>query len=166
MPRVLTLEQGHIFSQPAEELKSLRKSATDIKKIGTDLVQQQLAAGSESQLKIKLRAAKKVSLTLKYGEESTDITFDKTTQSVTIDRTGMKLGGRGKRRFKLFADETLEVKLFVDRTAVELFMQEGEEAASFFVFPEKDIKPELIVSSDSAIDVVGTIYELGSIEFK
>ena len=78
----------------------------------------------------------------------------------------MKLGGRGKRRFKLFADKELDVQLFVDRTAVELFMQNGEETASFFVFPEADVKPQLIISSDSAIDAVGTIYELGEITFK
>ncbi|MBQ9479053.1 MAG: glycoside hydrolase family 32 protein [Selenomonadaceae bacterium] len=166
MPRVLELKQGHIFCQPAEELKALRKSENAIEFKATDLVREQLAAGSESDLNIKLGSARKVSVTLKYGEESTDITFDKATQSMTIDRTGMKLGGRGKRRFKVFADETLDIQLFVDRTAIELFVQGGEETASFFVFPKEDIKPELIVSSDAAIDVVGKIYELGSISFK
>ena len=165
MPRVLELKQGHIFCQPAEELKALRQSEKTIGGNGNEFIEQ-LTEGSESDLHIRLNDAQEVSVTLKYGEESTDITFDKATQSVTIDRRRMKLGGRGVRRFKLFADKTLDVQLFADRTAIEVFLQGGEETASFFVFPEKDIKPQLIISSDVPVNVEGKIYELGSITFK
>ena len=60
---------------------------------------------------------------------SDDITFDKAARAVTIDRRRMKMDGRGKRRFKLFADKTLDVQLFADRTAIEVFLQGGEETA-------------------------------------
>ena len=165
MPRVLKLKQGHIYSKPAKELKDLRKSHIEIEEKSTTLIRKQLSAGSESKLKFKLGEAKQISLTLKYGEEQTDITFNKPSQSVTIDRSGMKLGGRGKRKFKVYADSKLKVQLFVDRTAIEVFFQDGEQVASFFVFPKEDIKPELIISSDSAVEVEGKIYELGAFNF-
>ena len=165
MPRELSLKNGRIYSQPIEELKQLRKSSTDISSDSTALIRQQLNAGSEIEANFKLGKAKKISFTLKYGEEQADITFDKSTQAVTIDRTGMKLGGRGKRRFKVYADDTYKVQLFVDRTAIEVFFQDGEEVASFFVFPKEDIKPELIISMDSPIEVSGKIYELDKYNF-
>ena len=165
MPRVLKLKQGHIYSKPAKELKDLRKSHVEIEEKSTTLIRKQLSAGSESKLKFKLGEAKQISLTLKYGEEQTDITFNKPSQSVTIDRSGMKLGGRSKRKFKVYADSKLKVQLFVDRTAIEVFFQDGEQVASFFVFPKEDIKPELIISSDAAVEVEGKIYELGAFNF-
>ena len=165
MPRVLKLKQGHIYSKPAKELKDLRKSHIEIEEKSTTLIRKQLSAGSESKLKFKLGEAKQISLTLKYGEEQTDITFNKPSQSVTIDRSGMKLGGRGKRKFKVYADSKLKVQLFVDRTAIEVFFQDGEQVASFFVFPKEDIKPELIISSDAVVEVEGKIYELGAFNF-
>ena len=59
----------------------------------------------------------------------------------------------------------MHIQLFVDRTAIEIFFQDGEQAASFFVFPQEDIKPELIISSDSPVEVNGKIYELGAFNF-
>ncbi|MBR1859349.1 MAG: glycoside hydrolase family 32 protein [Selenomonadaceae bacterium] len=167
MPRVLTLKQGHIFSQPAEELQALRKTSIDINKDNADSIKTPLSAASEAIIKIKLGKAKKITFTLNYGDESTDIYYDKTLQTVTIDRSAMKLGGRGRRTFKLYADDTLNLQLFVDRTAIEAFFQDGEEAASFFVFPQNDVKPELIVSGDALMDKVNaTIYELGQFNFE
>ncbi|MBQ7985344.1 MAG: 2,3-bisphosphoglycerate-dependent phosphoglycerate mutase [Bacteroidales bacterium] len=101
----------------------------------------------------------------KYGEEQVDITFDKATQAVTIDRSNMKLGGKGKRKFKVYADATFKVQMFVDRTAIEVFFQSGEQVASFFVFPKDDVAPELIISSDSPVEVNGKIHELGAFNF-
>ena len=51
------------------------------------------------------------------------------------------------------------------RSAVEVFFQDGEQVASFFLFPKEDIKPELIISSDSPVEVNGKIYELGAFNF-
>ena len=59
----------------------------------------------------------------------------------------MKLGGKGKRKFRLYSDGVLSLHIFVDKTAVEIFFQHGEEAASFFLFPEKNIQPELRIYS-------------------
>ena len=166
MPRELTLKQGKIISKPAEELKALRKSSVDISESAATAIRKQLSEASETELKMKLNDAKRISFTLKYDDEQTDITYDKATQAVTIDRSGMKLGGRGNRKFKVYADKTFDVQLFVDRTAIEVFFQNGEEVASFFVFPKNDVKPELIVASDSPVEVSGKVYELGQFTFK
>ena len=80
---------------------------------------------------------------------------------MTIDRTGMKLGGRGKRVFKLYAEDTLSMRVYVDHSAVEAFFQHGEEAAAIAIFPEKNIQPMLRVFSDVDMRLLsGVLWEL------
>ena len=122
--------------------------------------------GSEVLLDITLGKAEHVSLTLAYGLEKTVFSYDRANQVMTIDRTGMKQGGRGVRRFKMFVDRVLSLQLFVDRTAVEAFFQHGEEAASFLVFPEKNIRPELRLEADAPLETVtGRVWELDAFRF-
>ena len=86
---------------------------------------------------------------------------------MTIDRTGMELGGKGVRKFKLFVDRVLSLRLFVDRTAIEAFFQHGEEAASFFVFPKKNILPEMTLTSEEPMEEVsGRVWELDAFRYR
>ena len=168
MPRVLTLRQGHIFAQPAKELRALRieENAVDIDAQESQDIAVPLGEGAEILLDIEFGKAQIVDLELVYGLEKTILHYDKKAQVMSIDRSNMKLGGRGKRRFKLFADETLEVKLFVDRTAIEAFFEHGEEVASFFVFPEKNILPEFVIKSDEPLQsVTGRVWDMATIKF-
>lgn len=168
MPRVLTLRQGRIYSAPVEELKALRKEETEIE-LDTnkvDFMKETLPKTAEVILDIKTGEAKNFEIALNYGEEKTVITYDKNTQVMIIDRNGMKLGGKGQRKFKLYVNEELSFRMFVDRTAIEIFLQHGEDVATFFVYPEKDVAPELTIKSDKEMaEVHGTIWELDSIKF-
>ena len=105
-------------------------------------------------------------VTIAFGTEKLRFIYDRKEQIMSIDRNEMKKGGRGVRRFKLFSDENLSLQLFVDKTAVEVFFQHGEEAASILVFPEKNIQPELRVAADAEIkSLSGRIWELDSFQF-
>ena len=139
----------------------------DIEAQETDCVRANLAEGGEVLLNITLGKAQTIHMTLGYGMEKTVLHYDHKQQIMTIDRTGMNLGGKGKRSFKLYVDQTLSIQLFIDRTAIEAFFQNGEEAASFFVFPEKNILPELVVTSDEAMEEVsGRVWELAAFRFR
>jgi beta-fructofuranosidase len=168
LPRVLTLRQGKLFSQPARELRALRiaESAVDIDAQETPGVRAELGDGAEVLLDLTFGAAQTVTVTLAYGLERTVLTYDRASQVMTLDRTGMKKGARGVRRFKLFTDGHLSLQLFVDKTIVEAFFEHGEEAATWNVFPEKNIAPELILSADAPLEsVTGRVWELDAIQF-
>ena len=163
MPRELRLRQGHIYSRPAREMKDLRIQETAMEIEGEALkeIARPLFDGSEILLDIEMGAAKEIVVTLAYGTESLLFIYDRHAQTMAIDRNGMRKGGRGIRRFKLFADTNLSLQLFVDRTAVEAFFQHGEEAASILVFPEKNIQPEVRVTADGEmVSLNGKIWEL------
>ena len=129
-------------------------------------LREELGDGAEVLLDLTFGAAQTVTVTLAYGLERTTLTYDRASQVMTIDRTGMKKGGRGVRRFKLFTDQTLSLQLFVDKTIVEAFFEHGEETATWNVFPEKNIAPELSVTADAPIEsVTGRVWELDAIQF-
>ena len=100
---------------------------------------------------------------------------------MTIDRNGMKLGGKGirpfndgkntdvnigVRKFKLYADETLKLRMFVDHSALEIFMQDGEEAASMLLYPADTVQPKLEICADKPLEnISGKIWTLGKINY-
>ena len=169
MPRVLTLRQGKIFSQPAKELRELRiaDSAVDIDATETQHVRAGLGEGAEALIDITFGKAQSVTYTLAYGLEKVTIRYDRPSQTVVIDRSGMKRGGKGTRTFKLFTDQNLSLQLFVDKTVVEAFFEHGEEVATFNVFPEKYILPELLIESDAPMEnVTGRVWELDAYQYR
>ena len=167
MPREISLKQGHIFSQPVPELKKFRKTFKPIDAAQTSQMETELYEGSESDLLIKFGNARKISFNLKYGSEKVVMTYNRDEQTMTIDRNKMKLGGKGIRKFKLITDGSLEMKMFVDKTAIEIFLQYGEEVASFFVFPENDVKPVFEIVSDMPTEnISGKVWKLGKFKFK
>ena len=169
MPRELALRQGHITSRPARELRELRIQETAIS-LDTEMtsdLEVDLFETSEIILDITLGEVQRVKAELVYGLEKVVFAYDRSTQTMTLDRDGMKLGGRGKRQFRMFVDTVLSLQLFVDKTAIEVFFQHGEEAASLFVFPEKNIQPELKLFSDVEMESVsGRVWELDAFKFR
>lgn len=168
IPRDLTLKQGRIYSRPAEELKALRVEETrklieshDVKKLEVDLFE-----GSEGYLRVTFGDAEDVELTFRYGEEMLVLKYDCGSSVLEIDRNGMELGGRGGRRFRLLIGDSLHVRFFQDKTALEFFFQHGEETASLMVFPKEDVRPVLEVKGSTRLEkVVGTIWELSPIQY-
>ncbi len=181
MPRELTLKQGHIYSAPVKEIENLRGECKEINADNVKECSEQLGDGTESDLTIKFGDAQKVELALNYGEEKLTFAYDRATQTMTIDRNGMKLGGKGirpfndgkntdvnigVRKFKLYADETLKLRMFVDHSALELFMQDGEEAASMLLYPADSVTPKLEISADKPIEnISGKIWTLGKLNY-
>ncbi|MBO4779342.1 MAG: glycoside hydrolase family 32 protein [Selenomonadaceae bacterium] len=182
MPRELTIHQGKVRSQPVEEMKALRQERTDVDVSNAQNIPIQLPKGSESDLNITFGAARQVEVDVKWGAEKFVIKYDRSTQIITLDREGMKLGGKGirpfsdgkntdvnigTRKFKLFTNQDLNFRLFVDNSVIELFLQDGEEACSLLIYPEEDVAPVLEISSDKPIQrISGEVWKLGKFNYK
>ena len=164
MPREVRLADGRLFYAPLEEMKALRNGAAQ--KFGASQVEelgQALAPKSEIELEIAFGEAQEVHIDFAYMEtgEYMRFSYARRTAVMTLDRTGMRLGGRGVRRFRLAVRDSLRLHIYQDKTAVEVFFQDGEEAASFFVFPMKKEKPKLVISADRKLErIEGSLWEL------
>ena len=154
-----------IYQQPVAELLALRKQKSErqVMAISAYEYQSLLPELCEAKLTIQMGAAEHVKLMLVYGEERLMFCYDRLRQVMTIDRNGMKLGARGVRSFMLSAGDVLNFQLLVDKSAVEVFFQDGREAASMLIFPETETAPQLIVQGDSSLSKIeGSIWELSS----
>ena len=171
VPRELTLKDGHIYQRPARELENLRMEghisrikAQDVVEYAMEL---ELPRRSDINLACQMGEAREIRLSLCYGEESLQLVYDRESQVMSIDRNGMKLGGRGIRRFKLPAKDTLQLQILADTSAVEIFFQQGREAAALFVYPTTDAKPQLKLAADGKIkSLEGTCWELQGFSYK
>ncbi len=163
MPRELELKSGRLYQQPARELRDLRKTAVPVGVNGKDGFEISLPRQAELDLTLVWGQAESVSYTLYFGSDKLVFSYASATGVFCIDRNSLRLGGKGERRFKLAAAETLRVQLFIDRAVVECFLQQGEKAATSVYFPEKECLPLLHVRADRPwTSLMGTIWELGS----
>ena len=182
MPRELTIHQGKVRSQPVKEMEALRKDRTDVDVSNGQNVPIQLPDGSESDINVTFGQARKLEVDVKWGKEKFVIKYDRDTQIMTLDRNGMNLGGKGirefndgkntnvnvgVRNFKLFTNQKLNFRLFVDKSVIELFLQDGEEACSLLIYPEEDVAPVLEISADKPIQrISGKVWQLGEFTYK
>lgn len=169
MPRELRLSDGRLFYAPLEEMKALRKGAArKFTAARTVEFGQTIAQKSEIELEILLGDAQQVHIDLAYigAGEYVRFSYQRRTSVMTIERYGMKCGGRGVRRFRLAVRDSLKLHIYKDKTAIEVFFQDGAEVASFFVFPTQDIVPNFVISADRKLDKVeGSFWELGGFEW-
>lgn len=164
VPRELILRDGHIYQKPVKELQALRISGSErgIHQADVHEYSAVLDSACELDLEIVLGKAKAVELALVFGAEKLSFSYNSDTNVMEINRDGMKLGARGKRKFKLPAHDALKLHILLDKSAVEIFMQDGLETAAIAVFPEKAVQPELKICSDNELrELKGSIWTLG-----
>jgi beta-fructofuranosidase len=168
MPRTLTLRDDHIYAEPVKEVRDLRmKVMQEIDAENVETIHAILPREAEILLNIELGKAAKLTLDVLFSEEKVVFLYDAVKQVMTIDRRGMQLGGHGVRRFRLAAEEHMQLRIFLDHTVIELFCQYGEETATLMVFPKKGYMPELRLAADDILPhVTGTIWKLGGIVYK
>ena len=151
MPRELIWKQGKLYSHPVQEMKELRElgSARQLQCKNTAELKLDLPQQAELSLRIDAGQAKFLWMELLWGEEKVRFTYERQTQMLSIDRSGMSLGGRGIRHLLLPMEDSLSLTLYVDRTAIESFWQDGARAASFMVFPRVQEKLQWKLSADA-----------------
>ncbi|MCD8255563.1 MAG: GH32 C-terminal domain-containing protein, partial [Oscillospiraceae bacterium] len=168
LPRVLTFRDGRLYSSPAAELGALRVSGTqrDFHVQRAEEMQFRLHEGTEIRRDFDLGNAAELTTSLCWGEEKLIFRYNRRMEIMTIDRTNMKRGGRGTRSFKLESDGPFSMTLFIDRSIVEAFFQDGIEAATIAVFPDEGLIPSLKISSSAELpELKGEIWELSFLRY-
>lgn len=146
LPRVLTrMENGRIKMEPVEELTALRSKRFDLNlstiedtEIVTDVTEELLEVEVEFSLRdvtaeafgIKLRRSED-------GEQETVIRFSTKTQQLSLDRTKSGVGVDGVRTVEVEGeDDVLSLRLFLDRSSVEVFANGGTTVMTSRIYPD------------------------------
>ncbi|WP_408009095.1 glycoside hydrolase family 32 protein [Pseudalkalibacillus sp. A8] len=151
IPRELTYNQNGIFvQQPVEELKTLRKnhhciesfeiygerSFPKLEGIGTEICIEFDMINSDSPVfGLNLRCSKDRS-------EKTVVKINKNAEEIIVDLTSAGEGESGiyKAPYKSTIDGKLNLRIFLDTTSIEIFVNHGEQVITNRIYPNTTSK--------------------------
>ncbi|WP_110112115.1 sucrose-6-phosphate hydrolase [Bacillus sp. CGMCC 1.16541] len=148
LPRELSLEGNELIQKPVDELKKLRDAAANFRgnlESETTYIDEATNNAYELDLTFKDVNANEFGLELfSSKEESVTLTFDTLKQEVRLDREGMKIQYAteyGTVRSEAWTStESVDVRVFVDKSIVEVYVNGGRTVFTSRVFPQKDSK--------------------------
>ena len=140
VPRELHVRDGKLISVPIPELESLRTSVsyykdlsltkkTSFKNISGDVGELLATIDTENSFDIELRAG---------GSEKTVFSYDAGTNIFKInrDKSGSSIATPGYREVKLEPNDEINLRFYIDRSSIEVFINEGEAVMSTRVYPK------------------------------
>ncbi|XP_075972588.1 sucrose-6-phosphate hydrolase-like [Anticarsia gemmatalis] len=152
IPRELTLsDDWKLLQWPVKEIENLRGEVLYSGKAGGDTCVELTEKTGE--IVVKAPVLKDFKLILDAGNATVTISYDYSKGKVTVDRGG----NDGVRRADWRPKGKLEMRLFVDRSSIELFCGKGELTFSTRYFPYDKVNVKL--GNDCGADEM-TVYSM------
>lgn len=158
LPRELILKNDKLYQRPISELNELNQNTTT--KINTDKIS--LSANKKLEISIPLKDISSWQGELKFNDEYILLTYDKNNSIFTIDRSQLKLGGKGIRQFLVKTQNELNLSIYIDSSIIELYLQDGEYYATFCYYPTENT-PDIYLIQNT--DNKTTLTNLNSITY-
>lgn len=134
LPRELILKNDKLYQRPIAELNKLNQNTTT--KMNKDKIS--LSTNKKLEISIPLKDISNWQGKLKFNDEYILLTYDKNNSIFTIDRSQLKLGGKGIRQFLVKTQDELNLSVYIDNSIIELYLQDGEYYATFCYYPTND----------------------------
>jgi len=163
LPRELTLENQQLRQKPVQELTSLRKETLYEKEL--KLVREVLPAQAEifelelsqlqlssDQLEVKLRVSEQEETVLRYDQQTNRFTIDRGQSGAEVPALEY-----GTTRSTVLTEPLHTLRVFVDRSSIEVFLNDGEAVASARIFP-KTTSQGIVLTGDATAQLA--IYSL------
>ncbi|KOC90488.1 glycoside hydrolase family 32 protein [Winslowiella iniecta] len=143
LPRELRLQNDRLRITPVAELTTLRRThqsiaASQIHNRSEPLIAD--AGALEIITRWDLSASSAESFGLKLGD-GLKIAVDSQAQRLTLQRHYPQHGIQGYRSVPLPTHGTLELRIFIDSSSVEVFVNQGEATLSSRIWPEPEQRP-------------------------
>ena len=155
VPRELHIRDGKIVSTPVKELESLR---------GAKVSYENLTLGKATKLDgvrgevgellatIELARSKGFSIELRSsGKEKTVFSYDAATGIVKLNRDKSGQALRGEREVKLAPADEMRLQIFLDRSSLEIFINDGEAVFSTRLYPKANSQDIVFVPKQGAL---------------
>ena len=139
VPRELHFKDGKIISTPVKELEKLRKSEKSYSNL--NLTQQTQLDGvsgavGELVLNVDTKVSSKFQIKVRCSAtEETVLAYDKATGIFSVNRDKSGQGAGGVSQVKLSPNDNLKMQIFLDKSSVEVFLNDGEAVLSNRIYP-------------------------------
>lgn len=144
IPRVLDIKNGKIISTPAKELEKLRKwkPITLGKVVIDEATSFDGVSGEAYELVLTIDAAKskKFSIALRASELEQTVLSYNSNGTFKLDRTksGEVINGIASvREIQIEPQDKLKLHIFIDRSSLEVFINDGAEVLSARIYPKR-----------------------------
>ncbi len=139
LPRELTVRGRRLIQQPLPELKKLRDE-----RIGTEPNEAGVFRLPEAaELELDCRPGD-VHLSLfadEAGQGGITIDYNESRREILVDRSGMKTRfnlSEGESRMRPLESSLFHLRIFIDRSSVEIFVNDGDAVFTSRIFPTKE----------------------------
>ena len=142
VPRELHFKDGKIISTPVKELESLRKNGKFYDNLNLDK-QTQLdgvnGAVGEMVLNVDTNVSKSFKIRLRCSTtEETVLSYDDSTRTFSVNRDKSGQGAGGVSQVQLAPNNNLKMQIFMDKSSVEVFLNDGEAVLSNRIYPKEN----------------------------
>lgn len=144
IPRELKMrEDGKVLTSPPDELKDLRKEHFGYQNVKVDKpTKLHGVKGSVGELIVNIDTKQAFSIELRVGEgetvEKTIFSYEPNERLVILNRDQAGAGDGGTRKFVMDPCENMEWRFYLDRSSIELFINDGEYAMTTRVYPRTE----------------------------
>ncbi len=139
LPRELTVRGRRLIQRPLPELKKLREEKLVLDSNASGCYE--LPSACEVELDIRPGDCELDLFTDKEGNGGVSISYDDSSKKITIDRGGMKQQfneSEGVSRMRPLENSLSHLRIFVDKSSVEIFVNDGDAVFTSRVFPTKE----------------------------
>lgn len=167
LPRELKMVNGKLYQVPVRELEALRKDGASVAETVNSEVRE-IGAGVHYELECEFTniEAAEIGLSLRAGEgEETVFKYDTVSKKIILDRTnsGEAVGTEfGTVRKTPYNSDKIKIRLFMDTSSLEIFVNDGEYAFTSRIFPTNDENKINIFAKDGSCDFQVQKWNLGS----
>ncbi len=163
VPRELSVRDGRLIQSPARELENYRGEVRVFH--GLTLQGRRTLPGVEGRcldMVLRIRADSPFRLTVAADDaRGTTVVFDPQSSTITVDRSRSGFG-EGLVNTRTFAvrdrNGLLDLRVLLDRYSLELFANDGEQAASFTLYTPQDADGLYFTAESATLDAA--VYEL------
>lgn len=171
IPREIKIVNKKVVTRPVEEMKNLRGQTISIKDKtieGEKSFLQINGDAYELELEADLKDAKRFSLALRNSEtQKTVLTYDREKSALLLNRDKSGADLSGEREASLALDNNiLKLRIFVDKSSVEIFAGSGEVVMSSRIYPDKNSTGIKFISDGKTVIKNLNFYKLKSIHTK
>lgn len=152
LPRELKVIDGKLYQKPIAEMDTLRGEKISFS--GNVNGEVEIGKGLAYEITVKFRdISSNFGIKLRASENSeTVVKFDFDEKKLVLDRSKGRQPDKRVRKVFLGDISDLELRIFVDSSSIEIFVNDGEEVFSSRIFPEKGAE-KIKVFSDRDIKI-------------
>jgi beta-fructofuranosidase len=139
LPREVLLRGDRLVFRPVEEIAGYRRNPYEVRNVLLERERDMEVYGDSYELQVVFEAGDAEEFGLKLranGDEETVLSYRPEDKLFRFNRDRSGIGPKGERKTEVGLEEgKLDLRIFVDRSSVEVFIQQGEKVMTGRIYP-------------------------------